>query len=111
MGRDAFLEHFKKECAAIDDTSCHFLTVFSLAFPDGTVVSLSTRMDGMISMEKFGSIPDDGYPLSSVFVADGIDKTWAECTNEEKKELDSQLIKKVSDLLYYYDEKIAEFAE
>ena len=64
-----------------DDLSAWFTSALAVAWPDGPVVVVEGRIDGMLSFPKRGSF---GFGYDPIFVPEGYDKTFGELTAEVK---------------------------
>ena len=85
-GRDWFMAMGKVEgmlCEAGPgvDRSAHFSCVLALAWPNGESAVYEGRVDGAITWPPRG---DRGFGYDPVFVARGMDRTFAEIDPEEK---------------------------
>ena len=67
-----------------NDWSAHFACVLALKEPNKEVEIFEGRVDGKIVEEKRGI---GGFGFDPVFVPDGYDRTFAEMTKDEKKEI------------------------
>ena len=66
------------------DWSAHFSCVLALKEPDKNVKIFEGRIDGKIVEHRRGL---NGFGFDPVFVPDGYGKTFAEMTNDEKKQI------------------------
>ena len=64
-----------------DDLSAWFTSALAVAWPDGPVVVVEGRIDGMLTFPKRGSF---GFGYDPIFVPEGYDKTFGELTAEVK---------------------------
>jgi len=64
-----------------EDRRAHFACALSLAWPDGHVETFVGRVDGALAWPPRG---DRGFGYDPVFVADGMDVTFAEMAPAEK---------------------------
>ena len=64
-----------------DDLSAWFTSALAVAWPDGPVVVVEGRIDGMLTFPKRGSF---GFGYDPIFVPEGHDKTFGELTAEVK---------------------------
>ena len=67
-----------------DDWSAHFACVLALKLPDKEVELFEGRVDGRIIENRIG---ENGFGFDPVFVPDGFDKTFAEMSADEKKQI------------------------
>ena len=67
-----------------NDWSAHFSCVLALKEPDKEVKLFEGRVDGKIVAEKRGQ---NGFGFDPVFLPDGHERTFAEMTSEEKKQM------------------------
>ena len=61
-----------------------FVSVITLAFPDGEVLVARGECPGIIIEEEIG---ENGFGYDPLFVPDGFNKTFAQLTAEEKNEI------------------------
>ncbi len=106
LSEEDFLWFIKEKFLSLDDKTCYFYTVLSLAFPDWEVVSIAEKVDWYIDVNKFGNIPIWWYPLSAIFVAHWRWKTRVELNNDEKKNSMKEFMNKINLLLKRYYDKI-----
>ncbi len=66
------------------DRSAHFGTVIAVCYPDGSYLTAEGRVDGKIIFEERG---EGGFGYDSLFYSEGIGKTFAEATPEEKNSI------------------------
>ena len=59
----------------------HFISVLSLAWPDGTIESFEGRVDGALVWPPRGTV---GFGYDPVFLPDGHDRTFGEMSSQEK---------------------------
>ena len=64
-----------------DDLYAWFTSALAVAWPDGPVVVVEGRIDGMLTFPKRGSF---GFGYDPIFVPEGYDKTFGELTAEVK---------------------------
>ncbi len=64
-----------------DDLSAWFTSALAVAWPDGPVVVVEGRIDGMLTFPKRGSF---GFGYDPIFVPEGHHKTFGELTAEVK---------------------------
>ena len=62
--------------------TAHFISVVSIAFPDGKVESFSGRADGEILFENCG---DEGFGYDPLFYSYDLKKSFGVASPEEKK--------------------------
>ena len=99
-----YLEFFKQKISNLKDTSCYFLTVLTLSLPSWESYSILYKEEWYIDRKKFDNIFEEGYPLSSVFIADWRSKTWSEMSKKEQKDWWKKFENKIKLLLSkYYD--------
>lgn len=67
-----------------DKRGARFVSVVTLCFPDGTVVSARGECPGTLRRSPRG---DGGFGYDPLFVPDGYEKTYAELTAEEKNSI------------------------
>ena len=65
-----------------NDRKAHFVSVVSIAFPDGTVKSFTGETQGEILFEKEGN---NGFGYDPVFYSYDLEKSFGVATIEEKK--------------------------
>ena len=94
-----FLTFFYNKVKGLQDLSCYFETVFSVADAKGLVQNITFQNHGRIDLSKFGNLQNPNYPLSAVFVASGRNTAWSEMTTREKIEFDKSMIDKVKTIL------------
>ena len=70
-----------KELDGTENRSAKFVSVVTMVYPDGRVLSARGECPGRIIREPRG---DGGFGYDPLFVPDGFDKTFAEITAEEK---------------------------
>lgn len=70
-----------KELDGTENRSAKFVSVVTMVYPDGRVLSARGECPGRIIREPRG---DGGFGYDPLFVPDGFDKTFAEITSEEK---------------------------
>lgn len=66
------------------DRGARFVTVISMVYPDGNVITARGECPGHIIKEKRGS---EGFGYDPVFMPDGYDKTFAELGTEVKNKI------------------------
>ena len=67
-----------------NDWSAHFACVLALKEPDEEVKVFEGRVDGKIVEERKG---ENGFGFDPVFIPDGFDRTFAEMSSDEKKQI------------------------
>ena len=67
-----------------NDWSAHFACVLALKEPDKDVKIFEGRVDGKIIEERKG---ENGFGFDPVFMPDGFDRTFAEMSGDEKKQI------------------------
>ncbi len=108
LSEEDFFDFVKEKFKSLSDRSCYFLTVVSLGFPDGTVVSISHKTLGNIDLSKIEQDFEKGYPMWALFVAEGRTQSRVELTLEERRKAMLPFVKKINELLKQYDNKITE---
>lgn len=108
LSEQEFLNFIIQKFQTLEDRSCYFLTVLSLAFPDGTVVSISHKIGGIIDPSKADQEFESGYPMGVLFVAEGNTKSRAQLTLTERRHVMLPFVTKINQLLRQYDDKIQE---
>lgn len=95
-----FFNFMREQVQQLDDTSCHFEAVITLALPNGEDYQIIHETHGHIDKELLtsGFMPGS-FPLGLVFKKEGRNKVWAEMTDEEKRESDKELVDKVAPIL------------
>lgn len=106
LSEEDFFCFIRKKFESLSDHSCYFLTVLSLGFPDGTVISIANKTEGYVDVKRFDNVFEKGYPLWAVFVVNGREKPWLELTEEEKKKSMKSFVDKINLLIKQYDDKI-----
>ncbi len=99
LNKNEFLNFLKEKILNLNDTSCYFLTVLSLSFPNGETYSILHKEEWYIDKNKFWNIENIWYPLSSIFIANWRTKTWSEMNDNEKKNWEKKYIAKIFKLL------------
>lgn len=66
------------------ERTAKFVSVITLAFPDGEVLVARGECHGIIIEEEIG---ENGFGYDPLFVPDGFNKTFAQLTAEEKNEI------------------------
>ena len=66
------------------ERTAKFVSVITLAFPDGEVLVARGECPGIIIEEEIG---ENGFGYDPLFVPDGFNKTFAQLTAEEKNEI------------------------
>jgi XTP/dITP diphosphohydrolase len=94
-----FFEYLKKQVMPLEDTSCYFKTVATVAFPDGRTHQVTHITEGVIDKALLEKGYTSGYPLGLVFKKSGRDKVWAEMSDEEKRVSDRELAQRVLGLI------------
>ena len=64
-----------------DERTAQFVSVITMVYPDGTVISARGECHGRIITEPAG---DGGFGYDPLFVPDGYEKTFAQLSAEEK---------------------------
>ena len=64
-----------------EERTAKFVSVITMVYPDGTVISVRGECHGRIINEPTG---DGGFGYDPLFVPDGYEKTFAQLTAEEK---------------------------
>ena len=64
-----------------DDLSAWFTSALAVAWPDGPVVVVEGRIDGLLTFPKRGAF---GFGYDPIFVPEGFDKTFGELTADIK---------------------------
>ncbi len=67
--------------AGSDDLSAWFTSALAVAWPDGPVVVVEGRIDGMLTFPKRGAF---GFGYDPIFVPEGFGKTFGELTADIK---------------------------
>ena len=67
-----------------DDHSAWFTSALAVAWPDGPVVVVEGRIDGILSFPKRGAF---GFGYDPIFVPEGLDKTFGELTADIKDQI------------------------
>lgn len=97
---EEFFNFMRKEVEGLDDTSCHFEAVYTLALPSGEDYQITYETHGYIDKKLLAKGYRPGsFPLGLVFKKKDRDKVWAEMTDAEKRESDRELVDKVLPLL------------
>jgi XTP/dITP diphosphohydrolase len=93
------IEKLLKELSGVPVSSrqAYFICVIALAFPDGKVRTFTGRVDGIITKEPRG---EKGFGYDPVFQPEGLDRTFAELSPEEKDAM-SHRMKAISQLKEY----------
>lgn len=97
---EEFFNHMKKHVQNLNDTSCHFEVVITLALPNGEDYQIVHETHGYIDkalLEK-GYQPGE-FALGQVFKKSDRNKIWAEMSDEEKRQSDKELVDKIMPLL------------
>lgn len=76
------LEELKE--VPIEKRKAYFETVIALRKPNGDIVTLAGRCNGMIGLEPRGN---EGFGYDPLFIADGYDKTFSELGDELKNKI------------------------
>lgn len=97
---EEFFNLMRERVQDLEDTSCHFEAVYTLALPSGEDYQITHETHGYIDKELLakGYMPGS-FPLGLVFKKADRDKIWAEMTDEEKRESDKELVNLVMPLL------------
>ena len=66
------------------EKTAQFVSVITLAFPDGRVIVARGECPGRIIAEPAG---ENGFGYDPLFVPDGYDRTFAQLTAEEKNQI------------------------
>lgn len=81
---EEFYEYLQEKVKDLKDTACYFETVVTIALPNGDHYQVSHRTSGMIDQDLLKKDYELGdFPLSRVFVHDGLTKTRSQMTEEE----------------------------
>ena len=67
-----------------EDRKAHFVSVVSIAFPNGEVHSFRGEVEGEILFEERGN---NGFGFNPVFYSTELKKTFGEATDEERKKV------------------------
>ncbi|HET8670686.1 MAG TPA: non-canonical purine NTP pyrophosphatase [Candidatus Saccharimonadales bacterium] len=95
-----FFEYMRLQVQHLEDTSCHFEAVVTLALPNGEDYQIVHETHGYIDKELLTEGYKEGsFPLGLVFKKADRNKVWADMTDEEKRESDKELVDKVMPLL------------
>ena len=71
------------------EKTAKFVSVITLAFPDGQVIVARGECPGRIVEEPVG---ENGFGYDPLFVPDGYDRTFAQLTGEEKNQISHRAI-------------------
>lgn len=87
-----------KELEGTENRSAKFVSVVTMVYPDGRVLSARGECPGRIIREPRG---DGGFGYDPLFVPDGFDKTFAEITAEEKNRVShrAKALEKLEEML------------
>lgn len=87
-----------KELDGTENRSAKFVSVVTMVYPDGRVLSARGECPGRIIREPRG---DGGFGYDPLFVPDGFDKTFAEITAEEKNRVShrAKALEKLEEML------------
>lgn len=97
---EEFFKHMRSYVEKLEDTSCYFDAVVSLALPNGEDYQITHITRGHIDKKLLAKGYRLGnFPLGQVFKKEGRNKIWAEMSDEEKRESDRELVDKVLLLL------------
>lgn len=75
------MDRVQRELGDSADRTAYFISVFVLAWPDGTLGTAEGRVTGTIIPEQRGS---NGHGYDPIFVPDGDTRSFAEMTMDEK---------------------------
>lgn len=80
------------------DRTAHFVTVITMIYPDGQIITAKGECHGRIIKEKRGS---EGFGYDPVFMPDGYDRTFAELGSDVKNRIGhrAQALIKLKDML------------
>jgi len=73
-----------KDIVEMEHRRAKFVCVIVCVFPDGEVLTATGECPGTITTKPHGS---NGFGYDPVFIPDGMDKTMAQLTSEEKNEI------------------------
>ena len=81
-----------------EERTAHFVSVVTLVYPDGEIISASGECPGHILTERRGN---GGFGYDPLFLADELGKTFAEIDMEEKNTVShrARALAKLGDLL------------
>ncbi len=93
------IEKLLKELSEVPDDKrqAHFICVIAIASPEGDFKTFTGRVDGIITRESRG---DKGFGYDPVFQPEGMDRTFAEMSPEEKDAM-SHRMKAIEQLREY----------
>lgn len=81
---NAAMKRVHEELGSNKDRSASFICVLALAWPDGRTETFEGRIDGDIVWPPKGA---KGFGYDPIFVADNMDKTFAEIDPDEKHKI------------------------
>jgi len=94
-----FLRHLGRELEGIEDTVCHFETVYALALPSGEVRTFADRLDGFIDKALIPVVIErGGGPLGCVFRQHAGARTWREMSGEERRQAELASVRQLERL-------------
>ena len=94
-----FFDYMKNMVMPLEDTSCYFKTIVTVASPNGMVKQFDHITKGYIDKALLENGYTSGYPLGLVFKKKDRDKVWADMSESEKRESDRELAEKVLDYI------------
>lgn len=87
-----------KELEGVENRRAKFVSVVTMVYPDGKVIAARGECPGNILKAPRGN---GGFGYDPLFVPDGLDKTFAEVTQEEKNSVShrAKALEKLEELL------------
>ena len=87
-----------KELEGVENRRAKFVSVVTMVYPDGKVIAARGECPGTILKAPRGN---GGFGYDPLFVPDGLDKTFAEVTQEEKNSVShrAKALEKLEELL------------
>ena len=87
-----------KELENVENRKAKFVSVVTMVYPDGKVLAARGECPGVILHEERG---DGGFGYDPLFLPDGLDKTFAQVTQEEKNTVShrAKALEKLEELL------------
>ncbi len=87
-----------KELEGVENRRAKFVSVVTMVYPDGKVIAARGECPGNILKAPRGN---GGFGYDPLFVPDGLDKTFAEVTQEEKNSVSHRVkaLEKLEELL------------
>ncbi len=84
------IERLLREMASIPEhkRQAHFICVIALATPEGELKTFTGRVDGIITKEPRG---EGGFGYDPVFQPEGLNRTFAEISGEEKDSMSHRM--------------------